>query len=554
MKNILPAVLLLLGLSKALCAAPAEPAGLSYEMGGMGLASLHYRGQSLLPVGEYSEVEVVNWGPRFRRAGGADYDAHGRPVIGTPTEVLVDAGSRRVTRRYVWGKLTCVYGRQGDELTLRVNVANTSADTLLSADVQLLEMLFPAAPTGDTADPGMFGTGGPHPLSDYPLTTDPRETPNVLLLGLGTAGVLDFCGEGVSDPVRLSVPYAANKPAGTRFPFWASVGPIRPGGAQTFAVSLRFGAPGTPPAALARDLYRRYAAAHPFRLRWPDRLPIGTNFLATSEKHPAKNPRGWFSNAADLDVTTPAGVRDFRRRLLAYADASVKVLKDMGAQGVVTWDPEGEEFGTSTYYGDPRLTPRLAPEMEYKDETGVATVDAYFRAFRRAGLRVGVCIRPQQIAFMRGVPLQQDAPDPAETLKAKIAYARRRRGCTLFYVDSTVAGSRVISPRFIEGVARSFPDVLLMPENQTTRYYDCSAPFDSFFHQGVTSTPPGVRAVYPAAFSALYVVGDGQHGTLDSAHDALVAAVRRGDILLFHGWYDADGNAKIKRIYQDARR
>jgi hypothetical protein len=35
-------------------------------------------------------------------------------------------------------------------------------------------------------------------------------------------------------------------------------------------------------------------------------------------------------------------------------------------------------------------------------------------------------------------------------------------------------------------------------------------------------------------------------------HDALVSAVRRGDILLFNGWYMNEGAYKIKKIYGEA--
>jgi len=34
----------------------------------------------------------------------------------------------------------------------------------------------------------------------------------------------------------------------------------------------------------------------------------------------------------------------------------------------------------------------------------------------------------------------------------------------------------------------------------------------------------------------------------------LIAAVKSGDILVFHGWWNNPGNAKIKSIYQDAKR
>ena len=286
---------------------------------------------------------------------------------------------------------------------------------------------------------------------------------------------------------------------------------------------------------------------------WKDRRPIGTDFLATSEEHPVKNPRGWFLNDKDIDTTTTEGKLALRKRVLAYAEDSVKELKAMNAQGMVTWDPEGQEYGHTTYYGDPRLVTRLAPEMEFKDASGVATIDAYFQTFRKAGFRVGVCLRPQQIVFVNGVPVQQDSLDPAKTLLAKLAYARKRWGCTLFYVDSTVdAHGSALSPTVFQTVTAANPDVLLMPENQTTRDYAYTAPFDSFFHHGATGTPAGVHAVYPAAFTCLYATGDGPQGTLDANHDKLLAAVKRGDILLFHCWYDPPENAKIKRIYEEA--
>jgi hypothetical protein len=34
-------------------------------------------------------------------------------------------------------------------------------------------------------------------------------------------------------------------------------------------------------------------------------------------------------------------------------------------------------------------------------------------------------------------------------------------------------------------------------------------------------------------------------------HDALVNAVRQGDILLFNGWYMNEGAMKIRKIYEE---
>ncbi|MBV9850302.1 MAG: hypothetical protein JO250_11555, partial [Armatimonadetes bacterium] len=306
LRRVLVAAIVLLTLFSPM----ARAADLAYTLGPQGLASLSYRGQARLGDGR---LQVVNTTPRFGRA---DAPQGGE----TPTATRFDAKGRMLTQTYPWGRLVGIYDQRGDSLTLRLTVRNDTPDTLTALDVQVAELTFPSVPQGDTADPGMFGTGGPHPL-EYPLSADPRNTPPVLLIDDGTGGVLDFASEGVTDPVTVSVPFSTNPPTRTRYPFWASVGNIAPGASRTFTVALRFGPPGASPVALARDLYKKYAAAYPFRVHWTDRRPIGTDFLATSEAHPAKNPRGWFLNAADADTTTAEGRAAFRRRLMDYADA-----------------------------------------------------------------------------------------------------------------------------------------------------------------------------------------------------------------------------------------
>jgi hypothetical protein len=54
---------------------------------------------------------------------------------------------------------------------------------------------------------------------------------------------------------------------------------------------------------IAVDIARSFAESFPFSLEWNDRRPIGALFLATSQAHPEKNPRGWFINAKDVDLT-----------------------------------------------------------------------------------------------------------------------------------------------------------------------------------------------------------------------------------------------------------
>jgi hypothetical protein len=82
------------------------------------------------------------------------------------------------------------------------------------------------------------------------------------------------------------------------------------------------------------------------------------------------------------------------------------------------------------------------------------------------------------------------------------------------------------------------------------RYFAYSAPFNSYVHHKVTSTPAGARAVYPKAFSVLMA----PDGDRPEDHSALVNAIRNGDILLFNGWYSNAGAVKIKGLYGEASR
>jgi hypothetical protein len=58
-----------------------------------------------------------------------------------------------------------------------------------------------------------------------------------------------------------------------------------------------------------------------------------------------------------------------------------------------------------------RLVPTLAPEMEFKNNGAKSAIDEYFEKFRAAGLKVGVCIRPQQIVMVDDKPVHHAAED-----------------------------------------------------------------------------------------------------------------------------------------------
>jgi hypothetical protein len=530
----------------AVLQSPASKQGLNFVVGDHGLDSLSFNGQSLLVSPESGELQ-----PRksvFR----AVLDAllpHSSPRVTTPNE-----HTDTVDVSYPWGRVSCAYGKQDDRLTMRLEVSNAGSEPLKELSLRLMELNFPGIPHGGTLEAGMFGFGfkGPewrlHEGSlSIPSVADPRFVVPIIQMDYVT-GALTFCSDEVDCAVDVS--QSTNFPARTRYPFVITCRDIKPGTTKVFNVSLRFGPAGAGVQDLSGDVLERYASKYPFQVDWKDRRPIGAIFLAGAQINAPSNPRRW--TFGEIDVTNDKGKAAFRAALLKLADNSVQILKDIGAQGMITWDPEGEEFIGACYYGDPRLVPTLAPEMEFKNDGAKSAIDEYFEKFRAAGLKVGVCIRPQQITMVDGRPVHQDADDEhaAQILRERIAYAKQRWGCTLFYVDSTVTAYTWLNPDVFKAVADAYPDVLLTPENESMRYFAYSAPLNSYFHHKISSTPVGARLVYPKAFSVLMA----PDGDRPEDHDALVSAVRRGDILLFNGWYMSEGAMKIKKIYEEATR
>jgi hypothetical protein len=524
--------------------------GLDFSVGARGLDSLSFNGRSLLVSPENGELQPQK--SVFRAVLDALLPRSSSPSA-TPKKQ-----ADTIDLSYPWGRVSCAYGKQDNRLTMRIEVSNTSSEPLNELSLRLMELTFAHVPNGGTLEAGMFGFGfkGPEwtlhqgPPS-IPSVADPRFVVPIIQMSYGT-GVLNFCSDDAE--CAVDVPRSTNFPARTSYPLVITCRDIKPGVSKTLDVSLRFGPAGAGVQDLSGDVLERYAKKYPLQVHWEDRRPIGAIFLASSGINVATNPRRWIMNEGKIDVTTGEGKAAFREALIKLADNSIKVLKDANAQGMITWDPEGQEFLESCYYGDPRLTPLLAPETEVKSDQGMTAIDEYFDRFRRAGLKVGVCLRPQQITMVDGKPVQGAADDQhaGELLKDKLAYAKKRWGCTLFYIDSTVvATGESLDPDVFKAVADAYPDVLLIPENESMRYFAYSAPLNSYMHHKVTSTPVGARMVYPKAFSVLLTSDQGDR---HEDHDALITAVRNGDILVFNSWYDNEGVAKVKKLYEEATR
>ena len=264
----------------------------------------------------------------------------------------------------------------------------------------------------------------------------------------------------------------------------------------------------------------------PVRIQWPDRRPIGTLFLASNFHASATNPRGWF-NDPKLDVTGTNGAKRFRQALLEYTDRSISILKQAGAQGVIVWDLEGEQFPhKTTYIGDPRLLGRLAPEMEL-------VADEFFNRLRAAGLRVGLTTRPQELVFEHGQPRQAEMANIKQSLLDKIDYARARWGATIFYVDSSGGVRRPDEAWQLRRLAGLRPDILLIPEHHWLAYWAFSAPYVPLRKGTLPTAAKWARKLFPGSFQALDIS--------DAANDWEKIAVARGqgDILLFRAWCES---------------
>ena len=494
-----------------------------------GLSSLRYNGLELLGHGDFRVGSIL-----MRDASGSTFYGNSNATV------QMDSAQQALTFTYSWGSIRCNYSVVGNRLNLNIVTNNMSPYTIQGVFVEPLAIQFPSAVQEYDGNTPLLLMGG----------SSNAETMSF------SSGVMVLVNDAPQKPLMLGFPWALDRPASsTLFPLRINTDrenmypaffpytdrPIAPGASDQYQVSLRFGPPGSTVQSLAPDSFQSLSAAFPQLLNWTDHRAIGGIFLATSDTRWPTNPRGYLLDS-NVNVFTPLGLADFRNRVLGVADSSVRILKDMNAQGMIIWDIEGQQYPHATSYNcDPRMLGQLAPEMD-----GVA--DAFFKKFTDAGLRVGVCLRPQQLVIapdgLSGT--QNEVADPGQLLIDKIGYAKQRWGATMFYIDSNGGPNNPLDPAIMRRVFAAYPDVLLIPEHKSLEYYAYTAPHLQF-RLGYPSTPSNVSLVYPNGFSVVNTLD----GPIDQNFNDLVAAVRHGDILLFKGWFDDQpANSKVKSIYQ----
>jgi hypothetical protein len=515
--------------------APSAAAGdsLQAQFDANGLTSLKYGGYDFLKSSQMT-LEVVKLQPA------SDNEIADR----TPKTSIFDPTRNRMLNTYSWGTIACAYHPGNNRLDMDFDVRAASA-SIKEFYLQVLHMRLPSTP------------------SDVPwrerwhIWMNDSDSPKVIF-GDWEKGSVAFCNLDVQRSAGIGVipKDGSDYTLVLKFTGPPDMGPfITPAQPRRLSLSLRFGPGGTTGPLLGGDVYKKFVSAYPAQLHWKDRRPIGDVHLSTTDTGWPTNPRGWLMNP-NVDTTTPSGLADFKQKMLACADTCVTVAKSLNAQGLIVWDIEGQEMPHAlSYIGDPRMLPKMAPEMD-------AIADEIFKKFSTAGLRTGVTIRPTQLEPVeRGrFPWDQvQVDDVVGVLSEKIKYAKKRWGCTIFYLDSNVRwaknhdSSTVIGNMFsstLQAVAKRHPDVLIIPEHCNMRDWGISAPYKET-RQDFFDTPADAKALYPNAITVLRVV-DGPPLTMTSVHDRLVTAVKNGDILLFRAWWNDPDNVSIKKILDDA--
>jgi hypothetical protein len=518
----------------------SAPPKVSVDFSENGISSLRCNNAQFLKRGDLRVGHIY-----FQDDNGKDVPAD----VSNPT-ISFERSAQRLSHSWPWGAVRCRYTLAGQRLNLELTIQNDTAGPMSGFSLDMLELQMPRGPTGIPWE------------RRYPLISENNGEMTAFVADYGT-GQLVFCNDDPGTPLRSGIAPDAltpretwSLPVASPTTYGEAKVVVQPRSQKTFHFSLRFAQSGVPLKAIVGDLMEKFAAAHPFQLRWPDRRPIGMLTLASPAHSSPTNPRGWLGEAT-FDFNGSDGATRFRARILEAADRSIGILQDMGAQGMIFWDLEGEEFPNINYVGDPRMTAQLAPEME-------AAAPEFFARFHRAGLRTGVCIRPSRIvpAWDGKTKWVHDHMgfDVVEEMIQKIAYAKKRLGCLLFYVDSNVrwylkpdgsADSHLLEVAAFKRLAEAHPDVLIIPEIPQLAYWSCTAPYQDLrpgMFGGHAATASSVLDVYPRAFSLINPID----GPAQERRAEIVAGQRRGDLLLFCSWYSHHQNKLFKVLLQEA--
>jgi hypothetical protein len=442
-----------------------------------------------------------------------------------PLTSTFDELSRKYTTAYEWGSVVYTYTIFPQGLRITTEISNTGSGPINELGINLLSL----RSLGDDQKLGKasFGVEGPP-----------------LVQASGSEGSLAFSREVDGKPLMLD--FSAGIDGSTKTPVTACRAylgdervlldnltgnrTIPPGGHDNFTVELRFGSPGSKPLDLAQDFVAYYRQTRPELLNWPDRRPILRLFF-----NGGLPPDQALANLRNPESTAlPSPDAKFRDFVLGRIKTCVEAAKAANAQGVLLWDLEGNTFPHPvTYIGDPQLIGLFNPQMEMVIDEGIEML-------KQAGLRVGVTVRPSHIVYSKEkntvVHSHTDAKDPFLELDAKIAHAKKRWSCTLFYVDTNYFWrqygsekkwqSGALPPELWQRLHNKYPDTLFIPEIADYADYQAAAGYGEA-DMGDWGTPELVRAIWPNSFRLIAIEDADPYVNFDR----FVACVRDRNIL-----------------------
>lgn len=480
--------------------------------------------------------------------------------LGASQGVSIDDATSTITAEYTGVNLVCRYQMENSRLDMSVEITNKTDKPLVALNPELARLdLLPA-----------------HLNTDFDLVGVSRNIDNKDRIGVRR---LEAQGASIA-LINWEVSPRAVVNVGSRAPsgpypvilglpekrqgqhpivdnrFFVQPGrEIPPHATEKFRVSLLFADPTASDASLSQEINAHIKKQYPMVLDWKDRRPIGTLFLANPRTGWKTNPRGYLQGKGkDNDVTTEQGLQEFGAGLMAYAEKSLEILKEANAQGVIVWDLEGAEFyHPITYIAQPDKLALIAPEME-------RFADEFFKKFREVGLKTGITIRPTEVVpdpQRPGKWTHIEVKNPLQLMDDKITYAKKRWGCTIFYLDSNVFGNDWLTPeqkKELKGVEwvmptsmladlmTKHPDILIIPEWSRWQDYCYSAPYSSV-NLGQTTTNPNLRAIYPDAFRVMSI----SSRALEQSWQNYLQGAVAGDIFLFNAWYRS-GDYELLRL------
>ncbi len=560
--------------SSTIAVTPPPSNGLAVTYSGGGIQTLAYSGVTLHDATAYpadvfhiSHMKTTDLSGTVLHGAGLDYGETGATKTWT-------AGTKTMLYTYTWGTISVQFADTASKLDAIVTLHNNTGSNVIldGAEIHPFGAHFPNAPVGFNGYPVFaYEVNAPGvTIADYGIGKMAVVVPSAAKLLYTGFDTVSGGGQTYFTPL---ISGTGPDNLATFYPHFERA--LQPGQTDTFTVSYRFSPEsGTPDAS---DAYAQWASQYPSEMTWTDKRVIGDQFLASSPTGDPRyatvsstNPRNYFVNEGSNWLGNPAA---FQARIIKQAHDTVTNALAMHMQGVITWDAEGEQYPQTTSYicdpttfdnlpgtavGSQGAAGSLSPEMSVvvtgltgtdSVYNGMRLVDILFKIQSDAGLKTGVCLRPQHLVYgtdvngvqtLQQVDIGNNAGIIAE-LKRKIAYAVSHWGASLFYTDSTVdANGAPLDPAIFKAVHEAYPNVLIIPEESTPLYFAYTAPYNTFIFHTDLGTDPSVYNYYPKAF-VVNMINESAPAKIQQYSAQLSQSSANGDIFLDHADY-LDGN------------